>query len=111
MTIRILKLMFDPASIAIISRDRQDSALAVLLERNLLEGGFKGPVLPVNPHCHSVAGVLAYRKVASLPETPELAISTLPLAESPAPRRNQARIPTTSQLSGMGSHPFRPSGT
>ena len=84
MTIRILKLMFDPASIAIISRDRQDSALAVLLERNLLEGGFKGPVLPVNPHCHSVAGVLAYRKVASLPETPELAISTLPLAESPA---------------------------
>ena len=84
MTISTLKSMFNPRSIAIIGRGDQDDDPAVLLERNLIDAGFKGPVLPVNPHRHAVAGVLAYRDVASLPETPELAISTVPLLESPA---------------------------
>jgi acetyltransferase len=84
MTIRTLKSMFNPRSIAIIGRGNQDDDPAALLEHNLIDAGFKGPVLPVNPDCRAVAGVLAYRNVASLPETPELAISVLPLAESPA---------------------------
>ena len=84
MTIRTLKSMFNPRSIAIIGRGHQDDDPAALLEHNLIDAGFKGPVLPVNPDRRAVAGVLAYRNVASLPETPELAISTLPLAEGPA---------------------------
>ncbi len=84
MTIRTLKSMFNPGCIAILGRSRQDRDPAVLLERNLVDAEFKGPVLPVNPHRHAVSGVLAYRDVASLPETPELAILTTPLAESPA---------------------------
>lgn len=84
MTMTMLKSMFNPRVIAIIGRGNQDDDPAALLERNLIDAGFKGPVLPVNPDRHAVAGVLAYRDVASLPETPELAISTLPLVESPA---------------------------
>ncbi len=84
MTIQTLKSMFNPRSIAIIGRGQQENDPAALLEQNLINAGFKGPVLPVNPNRRAVAGVLAYRDVASLPETPELAISTLPLTESPA---------------------------
>ncbi|HRY15105.1 MAG: bifunctional acetate--CoA ligase family protein/GNAT family N-acetyltransferase [Candidatus Competibacteraceae bacterium] len=76
-----MKAMFNPGSIAVIGRDRQDDAPAALLVRNLIDAGFKGPVLPVNPHRHAVSGVLAYRNVACLPEKPELAILTTPLAE------------------------------
>jgi acetyltransferase len=76
MTMRTLKSMFDPGCIAIFGQDRQEGAPAVLLERNLIDAGFQGPVLPVNPKRHAVAGVLAYPDVASLPETPELAILT-----------------------------------
>ncbi|HYQ91021.1 MAG TPA: CoA-binding protein [Candidatus Competibacteraceae bacterium] len=84
MTIRTLKSMFSPRSIAIIGRGHQEDDPAALLAQNLINAGFQGPVLPVNPDRHAVAGVLAYREVARLPETPELAISTLPLTESPA---------------------------
>lgn len=83
MTIGTLKSMFNPGSIAIIGQDRQDDSPAALLVRNLIDAGFKGPVLPVNPYRRAVSGVLAYRNVASLPEPPELAILTIPLAESP----------------------------
>ncbi|MCP5159202.1 MAG: bifunctional acetate--CoA ligase family protein/GNAT family N-acetyltransferase [Gammaproteobacteria bacterium] len=83
MTIRTLKSMFNPGSIAVVGQDHQEDAPAALLVRNLIDAGFKGPVLPINPSRHAVSGVLAYRNVASLPEAPELAILTTPLAESP----------------------------
>ena len=79
-----LKAMCEPRSIAIIGRDRQSNDPASLLTRNLINAGFQGPVLPVDPHRHTVAGVLAYRAVAALPEIPELAIITTPIPESPA---------------------------
>ncbi len=42
--------------------------------RNLLDGGFNGPILPVTPNHKAVCGVLAYANIASLPITPDLAI-------------------------------------
>ena len=55
-----------------------------ILERNLINTGFKGPVLPVNPNRSAVAGVFTYSDVASLPTIPELAILTTPLEKGPA---------------------------
>ncbi|MDU3075662.1 MAG: bifunctional acetate--CoA ligase family protein/GNAT family N-acetyltransferase, partial [Mixta calida] len=45
-----------------------------LLMRNLLAGGFSGPVLPVTPKYKAVSGVLAWPDIASLPFAPELAV-------------------------------------
>lgn len=84
MTIRALKSMFRPRSIAIIGRGQQDHDPVVLLTRNLINAGFHGPVLPVHPQRRTVSGVLAYPDIARLPETPELAIIAMPLAECAA---------------------------
>ena len=84
MTIRTLKAMFNPRAIAVIGRGHTDDDADALLERNLINAGFKGPVLPVNPDRPAVAGVFTYPDVASLPAIPELAILTTPLEESPA---------------------------
>ncbi len=46
--------------------------------RNLLAGGFDGPIMPVNPHRAHVAGVLCYPDVASLPMVPDLAVICSP---------------------------------
>jgi acyl-CoA synthetase (NDP forming) len=45
-----------------------------LMMRNLLAGGFGGPVLPVTPAWKAVLGVLAWPDIASLPFTPDLAV-------------------------------------
>ncbi|KDQ00082.1 hypothetical protein EN35_15960 [Rhodococcus qingshengii] len=45
-----------------------------LMMRNLLAGGFNGPVLPVTPAWKAVLGVLAWPDIASLPFTPDLAV-------------------------------------
>jgi acetyltransferase len=84
MTIRNLKYMFKPRSIAIIGRGKADDGPDAVLQLNLIKAGFKGPVMPVNPDRRAVSGVLTYENVASLPEVPELAIITTPLGTCPA---------------------------
>ncbi|MCB1769575.1 MAG: acetate--CoA ligase family protein, partial [Candidatus Competibacteraceae bacterium] len=84
MTIRNLEYLFKPRSIAVIGCGKQPDGPDATVEFNLIEGGFKGPVMPVNPDQRSIAGVLAYPDIASLPVTPDLAILTTPLDEAPA---------------------------
>ena len=83
MTIRNLEYLFKPRSIAVIGRGKSPGGPDATVEFNLIEGGFKGPVMPVNPDQRSIAGVLAYPDVASLPVPPDLAILTTPLEEAP----------------------------
>jgi acetyltransferase len=45
-----------------------------LMMRNLLAGGFNGPVMPVTPAYKAVQGVLAWPDIQSLPFVPDLAI-------------------------------------
>lgn len=45
---------------------------------NLLSGGFDGPIIPVNPKHKSVAGVLCFPDVGSLPFAPDLAVICTP---------------------------------
>lgn len=83
MTIRNLEYLFKPRSIAVIGRGKAIDGPDAILEFNLIEGGFKGPVMPVNPDQRSISGVLAYKDIASLPVTPDLAVLTTPLDEAP----------------------------
>lgn len=78
MSVRHLDALFNPASIALIGASTQPTSLGLVVMRNLLRGGFQGPIMPVNPKYAAVAGVLAYRDVASLPVTPDLALICTP---------------------------------
>ncbi|TAK46526.1 MAG: bifunctional acyl-CoA synthetase/GNAT family N-acetyltransferase [Xanthobacteraceae bacterium] len=83
MTIRSLERLFAPRSIAVIGASNTPKKAGNVIMRNLLEGGFSGPIMPVNPRHRAVAGVLSYPTIASLPETPDLAILASPAETVP----------------------------
>ena len=78
-----LKAFFDPGSVALIGASNKPHSVGYVLARNLLQAGFRGPVMPVNPHHQAVAGVLAYPGVADLPVVPELAVIATPAGMVP----------------------------
>lgn len=78
MSTRNLNYLFAPQSIAVIGASPKPKSIGYLVMRNLLEGGFMGPIMPVNPNYDSVSGVLAYKSVDALPLTPELAVICIP---------------------------------
>ena len=74
MSQRGLEALLRPKSIAVIGASMKPDRAGFLMMRNLLAGGFAGPVLPVTPVWKAVQGVLAWPDVASLPFTPDLAV-------------------------------------
>lgn len=83
MSILNLQYLLRPRSVAVIGASTRARSIGNLVMRNLLEGGFAGPVMPVNPKYGAVAGVLAYPEVARLPEAPDLAVICTPPATVP----------------------------
>ncbi|MDG4551835.1 MAG: bifunctional acetate--CoA ligase family protein/GNAT family N-acetyltransferase [Candidatus Contendobacter sp.] len=81
MTIRNLDALFKPDTVALICSGGHNEEI---IARNLMSGGFKGPIMPVDAQRKALAGALAYRDIASLPLPPALAIITRPLREAPA---------------------------
>ncbi len=78
MSIRNLDRMFRPRSIAVIGASDKPHSVGAALMANLLGGGFKGPIAPVNPRAEAIHGLAAYKDVASLPFTPDLAVIATP---------------------------------
>nr|WP_279115175.1 protein lysine acetyltransferase [Enterobacter soli] len=74
MSQRGLEALLRPKSIAVIGASMKPDRAGYLMMRNLLAGGFNGPVLPVTPSWKAVQGVLAWPDVQSLPFVPDLAV-------------------------------------
>ncbi|HEX7563776.1 MAG TPA: CoA-binding protein, partial [Bradyrhizobium sp.] len=49
MSIRNLDKMFHPRSIAVIGASARPKSVGAALMTNLMNGGFDGPIMPVNP--------------------------------------------------------------
>ncbi|ACE84415.1 bifunctional acetate--CoA ligase family protein/GNAT family N-acetyltransferase [Cellvibrio japonicus] len=74
MSLKHIEHLLKPGSIAVIGASNQPNRPGNAVMRNLLQGGFDGPIMPVTPHYKSVNGVLAYRSIDELPLVPDLAV-------------------------------------
>jgi len=83
MTTRNLDALFHPGVIALIGASNSPGSVGQVLSRNLLESGFAGPVLPVALNASAIRSAVAYRSVADLPLTPDLAVIATPAATVP----------------------------
>jgi len=107
MSVRNLEYLFRPQSIAVIGASNRPQRVGTVLMRNLLEAGFSGPIMPVNPKHASIAGVLAYPDVASLPLTPDLAVICTPAPTVPGLIDELGRRGTRAAIiitAGLGRH-------
>jgi acetyl coenzyme A synthetase (ADP forming)-like protein len=67
-----------PTSVAVIGASRRRGTISGEVFHNLLEFGFEGPALPVNPRADVVQSVVAYPGVESVPGPVELAVIVVP---------------------------------
>jgi acetyltransferase len=78
MSVRNLHVLLQPTSVALIGASDQPNSVGAVLFQNLLHGGFKGPIWPVNPSHATVGGLAAWPNVESLPSAPDLAVICTP---------------------------------
>ncbi len=84
MGMRFLRNFFEPTSIAVIGASEKTHSLGGQVLRNLLEGGFKGTLVVVNPKGYdTVHGVPCVRRISELDTMPDLAILCSPAETLP----------------------------
>lgn len=69
-----LDRIFKPKRIALVGVTINPNSVGGKVLGNLVGGGFRGVVYPVNPTSEAVLGIQCYRDVASVPRTPDLAV-------------------------------------
>ena len=83
MSVRNLNFLFRPKSVAVIGASERPHSVGATVMRNLLDGGFHGPIMAVNPRHGSIFGVTSCPNVESLPHAPNLAVICTPPATVP----------------------------
>jgi len=83
MSLSNLDALFKPSAVTVVGASSDPGNAGFLAMRNLLAGGFKGPVMPITRTAKAVSGVLTYESVEALPMPPDLALICSPAAQAP----------------------------
>ncbi len=75
-----LRPVFNPRAVAVIGASRRLGTVGRSVLENIKSGGYAGQLYAVNPNARQVGGVPCFPDVASLPETPDLALLAVPPA-------------------------------
>lgn len=75
---RDLKPLLEPASVAVIGASTSAGKPGGLLLRNIIQGGYKGRIYPINPRSAEVMGHRAYPDIEAVPEAVDAAFVVLP---------------------------------
>ncbi len=74
----VLNKMLRPKSVAVIGASATPGKIGYTVVKNLLEGGYKGKVYPINNSASEILGLKVYPNVTDVPGDVESAIVTVP---------------------------------
>jgi acetyltransferase len=78
-----LQALFRPNRIAVIGASAKPEKLGFTILKNILDAGFQGPVIPVNPKGETILGVSSVKSIGEVPPGTDLAVVIIPAASVP----------------------------
>lgn len=75
--------LFSPRSIAVFGASDRSNSVGAIVFHNLLTGGFKGRLYPVNLKHKQVQGIKAYHQISKIGKAVDLAVIATPAASVP----------------------------
>ena len=78
-----LQPLFRPDRLAVIGASARPEKKGFQILRNILEAGFRGQVIPVNPKGEVILGVPSVKSVGEIPSGTDLAVIIIPAASVP----------------------------
>lgn len=104
-----IKCLFQPESIAVVGASSHKGKLGHTVISNLISGGYKGKVFPVNPAGGEILGLPVFKDVNAIPADIDLAVIVIPagavskVVRSCADRRTKFAAIITSGFSEIGN--------
>ncbi|WP_456464952.1 acetate--CoA ligase family protein [Persephonella sp.] len=79
----LLDKLFNPRSIAIVGATDKKEKVGYAIFKNIIDGGFKGKVYPVNKRIKELEGYKVFPSVLEIPDQVDLAIIAIPIIYIP----------------------------
>ena len=75
--------IFQPASIAVVGATERKGNVGSAIMFNLINGGYRGEIYPINPNHDTIWGKTAYGSISRLNSRPDLAVIATPIKTVP----------------------------
>ncbi|NMO88272.1 acetate--CoA ligase family protein [Actinomycetospora sp. TBRC 11914] len=85
-----LEPLFHPGSVAVVGASSRPERVGARVLRFLVQGGFAGSILPVNPRAEELYGLRCHPSITALPEVPDLAVLAVDASQATAAVRELA---------------------
>lgn len=69
---------FKPRMVAVVGASRNPAKIGHVIMKNMVDGGFKGKVYPVNPEAKEILGFRCYKSISEINEIIDLAVIAVP---------------------------------
>jgi acetyltransferase len=73
-----IKYLFEPRSIAVIGASNDKGKIGNSVISNIIKGGYKNRIFPINPKGGEIEGIKAYKSILDVPEGIDTACITIP---------------------------------
>src|SRR5262247_4315978 len=70
--------IMQPKAVAVIGASAEDGKIGNSVMKNLINGGYKGDILPIHPKADEILGYKAYKSVKDVPGTIDVAVFAIP---------------------------------
>ncbi|MDA3971303.1 MAG: CoA-binding protein [Desulfobulbaceae bacterium] len=74
----MLETLFTPKSIAVIGASRSAAKVGAIVLNNLIDGGFSGQIIPINPFTSELCGLACYPSLRESGAEVELSVVAVP---------------------------------
>jgi acetyl coenzyme A synthetase (ADP forming)-like protein len=76
--VRQMNKIMKPDSVAVIGASAEDGKIGNSVMKNLINGGYKGAIYPINPSATEIMGKKAYKSVKDVPGSIDVAVFAIP---------------------------------
>jgi acetyl coenzyme A synthetase (ADP forming)-like protein len=74
----MFRYLFNPSSIAVIGASADPKKVGNAVLSNLINGGFKGPIIPINPKADKILDVKCYKDMSEYGGTVDMSVIAIP---------------------------------
>jgi len=83
MSVEYLDKVFQPKSVAVVGASEKEGSIGAALMRNIINGGYKGIIYPINPKHKIMWDLPVYPSVSAINEPVDLVVIATPIATAP----------------------------
>jgi acetyl coenzyme A synthetase (ADP forming)-like protein len=73
-----LRSILEPRSVAVIGASSKSGKIGHEILKNIVEGGYAGPIYPVNPHEEFILALKSFKSIMDVPDDVDACIITVP---------------------------------